>query len=344
QLKRDNIEGFLEYNLNDVRLVSGLDDKMKLIQLVMGMCTVGHVPYEEYGFSSRWLEGALITDLHRKGIVCPNRNPVDESGDIKFAGAYVQEPTAGRHEWVFSLDLQSLYPSIIMSLNISPETKIGKVLNWNVEAHIRKEISEYHIQDSDGKETTVDREEFVLFMKNGKFTLSSNGILYRTDKVGLIADILDRWFSERLEYKKLLKKAAHAGNSEQEEYWDLRQHIQKIFLNSLYGVLGLPVFRFYDVDNALAVTATGQDVIKTSARVVNLKYNGLLDTKDEDYCLYIDTDSLYFSVVPFGGGKDKAIEMARDAESHLNQFYDRMAKQLFFIPGRHRFVIKGETI
>jgi len=344
ELKRDNIEGFLEYNLNDVRLVSMIDDKMKLIQLVMGMCTVGHVPYEEYGFSSRWLEGALITDLHRKGIVCPNRNPVDESEDITFAGAYIKEPKAGRHEWVYSLDLQSLYPSIIMSLNISPETKIGKVLNWNVEAHIRNEISEYHIQDGERKETTVTRGEFLAFMKDGKFTISSNGILYRTDKVGMIPDILDRWFGERLEYKKLLKEAARAGNSEQEEYWDMRQHIQKIFLNSLYGVLGLPVFRFYDVDNALAVTATGQDVIKTSARVVNMKYNELLDTEDEDYCLYIDTDSLYFSVVPFGGGKDKAIEMARDAESHLNKFYDRMVKQLFFIPGRHRFVIKGESV
>jgi len=352
ELRRNNIKGFLEYNLNDVRLVSGLDDKMKLIQLVMGICTVGHVPYEEYVFSSRWLEGALITFLHRKGIVCPNKSPSakedmdekDKSGDKGFAGAYVKEPIAGRHEWVFSLDLQSLYPSIIMSLNISPETKIGKVLNWNLEAHVRNEISEYRIQDNEEKETLVDREEFVTFMKNGKFSLSSNGIIYRTDNVGMIPEILDRWFGERLEYKKLQKEAAHAGNDEQEEYWDMRQHIQKIFLNSLYGVLGLPIFRFYDLDNALAVTATGQDVIKTSARVINMEYNGLLDTEDEDYCIYIDTDSLYFSVVPFGGGKDKAIEMARAAASKLNKFYNRMAKQLFFIPGRHRFVIKGETI
>jgi DNA polymerase elongation subunit (family B) len=181
-------------------------------------------------------------------------------------------------------------------------------------------------------------------MRNGKFALSSNGIIYRTDSVGMIPEILDRWFAERLEYKKLQKEAAHAGNDEQEEYWDMRQHIQKIFLNSLYGVLGLPIFRFYDLDNALAVTATGQDVIKTSARVINMEYNELLDTEDEDYCIYIDTDSLYFSVVPFGGGKDKAIEMARAAASKLNKFYNRMAKQLFFIPGSHRFVIKGETI
>ena len=352
ELKRDNINGFLEYNLNDVHLVSMLDDKMKLIQLVMGICTVGHVPYEEYGFSSRWLEGALITDLHRKGIVCPNKSPTakeemdekDKSGNKGFAGAYVKEPKSGRHEWVFSLDLQSLYPSIIMSLNISPETKIGKVLNWNVAAHNRNEISEYHIEDSEERQTTVDREEFTQFMENGKFALSSNGIIYRTDKIGMIPEILDRWFDERLGYQKLMKEAAHNGNTEQEEYWDMRQHIQKIFLNSLYGVLGLPIFRFYDVDNALAVTATGQDVIKTSARVINMEYNELLGTKDEDYCIYIDTDSLYFSVVPFGGGKDKTIEMARAAALKLNKFYDRMAKQLFFISNKHRFVINGETI
>lgn len=360
ELFKNDIEGFLEYNLRDIRIVSALDKKMKLIQLVIGICTVGHVSYEEYGFSSRWLEGALVTDLHRKGIIVPNKSPTakeemnskDKSGDKGFKGAYVKEPKPGRHEWVFSLDLQSLYPSIIMSLNISPETKVGKVLNWNLGAFMRKEIEEYVIEDNEDNQTTLTRDALAGTIRDGKFTLSSNGILYRTDKVGIIPEILSRWFGERLEYRIEMKKAIASGDDELRDYYDMRQHIQKIFLNSLYGVLGLPIFRFYDIDNALAVTATGQDVIKTSAKVVNAKYNKKLNTVDEDYCIYIDTDSVYYSSIPYYGenhfkGDDwvsGTIKLAREIESELNQFYNRMAKQMFFVPEKHRFVIKGEMV
>ena len=361
ELKERDIKGFLEYNLNDVRIVSAIDTKMKLIQLVMGICTVGHVPYEDYGYSSRWLEGALVTDLHRKGIVCPNKsagaqsemNKKDKSGKKGFVGAYVKEPKSGRHEWVFSLDLQSLYPSIIMSLNISPETKIGKVVNWDLHEYMRGEVDEYILEDLDGSQSTIDRDQLTSALQGNKFTISSNGIMYSTDKVGLIPETLDRWFEERVEYKKKLNDAKRSGDTEQAEYYDMRQHIQKIFLNSLYGVLGLPIFRFYDIDNALAVTATGQDVIKTSAKFVNAYYNKELATTDEDYCIYIDTDSVYFSIMPlrppnhsYTDDKNKqfAIRVARQMESELNTMYNQMAKSLFFIPGSHRFVIKGETI
>jgi DNA polymerase elongation subunit (family B) len=348
-----DIEEFLRYNLNDVRLVSRLDKKKKLIELVRGICTVGHVPYEDYNFSSRWLEGALLTDLHRRNIAAPNK-PLEgreemealKSGEKGFEGAYVKEPKRGRHEWVFSLDLQSLYPSIIMSLNISPETKLGKIINWNMDRHIRGDIEEYVMEDLDGQELRFNKKDFSTFMRDSKFTISSNGILYRTDEVGLVPSILDRWFSERLTFRSKLKEAAHSGDKEQEEYYDMRQHIQKIFLNSLYGVLGLPVFRFYDLDNALAVTASGQDVIKTSAKYVNGKYNDKLNDT-EDHCIYIDTDSLYFSVAPFIVDgmvpKTLGIQTAREMEADLNQLYNVLAQRMFFCK-KHRFVIQGETI
>ncbi len=360
-LKESDIKGFLQYNLDDIRIVSKIDKKMKLIELVMGICTVGHVPYEDYGYSSRWLEGALVTDLHRKGIVCPNKSAgaqsemqkKDKSGKKGFVGAYVKEPKSGRHEWVFSLDLQSLYPSIIMSLNISPETKIGKIIGWDLHEYMRGEDVEYMLEDLNGSQSPIDRDQLTAALKGNKFTISSNGIMYSTDKVGLIPETLDRWFGERLEYKDKMKAAKQRGDDEQADYYDMRQHIQKIFLNSLYGVLGLPIFRFYDIDNALAVTATGQDVIKTTAKYVNKRYNELIGTKDEDYCIYIDTDSVYFSVTDlcqkmggqsFDDWKKMAITTARQMESQLNEMYNYMAKSLFFIPGKHRFVIKGETI
>ena len=72
--------------------------------------------------------------------------------------------------------------------------------------------------------------------------------MYRTDKQGLIP-LLTKWFNERVEMRKLVKKYHEEGNKELESYFDRRQYLQKILLNSLYGVLGLPVFRFYDLDN-----------------------------------------------------------------------------------------------
>ncbi len=361
-LRRDNIAGYCEYNMNDNDLVEGIDDKMKLIDLVIGICSVGHIPYEDYDWNSRWLEGAIITHLHRKKICAPNKSLTaqeemrkrQESKKKGFDGAFVKEPTRGRHEWVFSLDLQSLYPSIIMSMNISPETKIGKVVNWNLRKYVAGEVDNCTILDSAGAASTITRGEFVQMMNDGKFSLSSNGILYRTDKVGIIPEILDLWFDERVQYKNNMKEAAKNGDTEQQEYWDMRQHIQKIFLNSLYGVLGLPIFRFYDVDNALAVTASGVDIIKTTAKFVNAYYNQELNTEGEDYCIYSDTDSVYFSVTKLGKKlepdlvrvlwKDLTITTARKVESGLNAMYDTMAKRLFFIPGAHRFVIKGESI
>jgi DNA polymerase elongation subunit (family B) len=143
-----------------------------------------------------------------------------------------------------------------------------------------------------------------------------------------------------------MKKYKNEGNDELAEFYDRRQHIQKIFLNSLYGVLGLPIFRFFDIDNALAVTASGQDVIKRSASFVNTLYQTKTGTA-EDYCTYIDTDSLYFSAVPLmptgANEKEFSIKLARVMEKKLNEYYNDMANELFFCTS-HRLHIKGESV
>jgi DNA polymerase elongation subunit (family B) len=281
QLFRDNLEKFIEYNLQDVRIIVEMDKKLSLIELVRGICHVGHVPYEDYGMSSRFLEGTIVTYLHRKGIVVTDKpkTAVDIDGEESdsFAGAYVKDPVPGLHDWVYSLDLQSLYPSVIMSLNISPETQVGFVRNFNVEQHLRKEIVAYVVEEK-GNDTTVELEYdgFMEFLNENDLTISSNGVLYTNIKKGIIPEILETWFAKRVEYKNLMKKYKNEGDSIQAAYYDQRQHIQKIFLNSLYGVLGLQGWRFYDVNNALAVTSTGQDIIRYSAKALNSHYSKLL--------------------------------------------------------------------
>src|SRR5210317_162492 len=157
QLFRDDIEKFIEYNLVDVELVVDMDKKLQFIDLARAICHAGHVFYEDFLFSSKWLEGAILTFLRRNGRVAPNKPSRKEKNDDgtdseeQFAGAYVKQPIPGLYKWVYDLDLTSLYPSIIMSINISPETKVGMVTDYTSEAHMKSKMDSYVIVDDNGK-------------------------------------------------------------------------------------------------------------------------------------------------------------------------------------------------
>jgi DNA polymerase elongation subunit (family B) len=150
---------YVEYNLMDVELVVKLDKKLQFIELTRGICHIGHVPYEDIVFSSRYLEGAILTYLKDKKLVAPNKprnaysdNRTDED---KFIGAYVKEPEPGKYDWIFDLDLTSLYPSIIMSLNLSPETKLVKIGNWSADAFVKNKEHKYRINNDEYSKTDI---------------------------------------------------------------------------------------------------------------------------------------------------------------------------------------------
>jgi DNA polymerase elongation subunit (family B) len=358
-LFNEDIEKFIEYNLVDVEIVVELDKKLQFIDLCRGICHAGHVPYEDFVYSSKYLEGALLCFLKRKGLVAPNK-PADrkeklqalkDAGEEKFIGAYVKDPIVGKYDWVYDLDLTSLYPSIIMTLNISPETKVNKVEDWDVQKFMKKEVDYYQMG-----EDRISSENLDNYIREGDLTISSNGVLYRKDKIGCIPEILDIWFNERVEFRKLEKKYGQEGDKEKYAFYGKRQLVQKILLNSLYGVLGLPAFRFYDVDNAEAVTTTGQTVIKNTANMGNIKYNKELGTKDIDSNIYIDTDSVFFSAVPLLDFRHPTWKEMPDSEvaqfvdgiagemqDYLNKFYDILCDKFFNVQN-HRLEIKKEYV
>ena len=361
QLFRDDLEKFIEYNLVDVELVVDMDTKLQFIELAQAICHAGHVFYEDFLFSSKWLEGAILTFLRRSGRVAPNkpkRAPKvegEESGG-KFTGAYVKEPKPGLYKWVYDLDLTSLYPSIIMTLNTSPETKIGKLKNYSAEDHMKGKIETYSIVDDDGNEfPPLPKDKFMEFVQKADYSIAANGVLYRRDKVGVIPEILNVWFDKRVEYKDLMKKYGKEGNDELYKFYSQRQLVQKIMLNSLYGVLGLPSFRFYDVDNAEATTITGQSVIKTTEMIANQYYTKNIG-KEADYNVYTDTDSVFYQAAPLVKARNPNINedsdeemipailsVAKEVEEHINKVYDMMAYKMFNVDS-HRFDIKQETI
>jgi len=152
-----------------------------------------------------------------------------------------------------------------------------------------------------------------------------------------------------------MKKYGKEGNDELYKFYSQRQLVQKIMLNSLYGVLGLPAFRFYDVDNAEAVTLTGQTVIKTTEMIANQYYSKHIG-KEDDYNIYVDTDSVFYQAAPLVKARNPEIDensdeqmipailsVAKEVQDHINMVYDSMSKKMFNV-SNHRFDIKQETI
>ncbi len=295
-LYRNDIKKFIEYNINDVLIVKKIDDKFKFIELARAICHKGAVVYEEFPYTSRWLDGAIIKHNRSKGVISvdrPKRKSADE--DEKSAGAYTKAPQVGVYKYIFDLDAKSLYPSIIMTLNISPETKMAKILNWNsrnIES-IKDSEEIFEIEFSGGIKKIAGKELYKK-IRSTKCSLSCNGVIYSTSKKGFIPEVLEKWFSDRDEFKNLMKKYKSEGNKELAEFYNRRQAVTKVMLNSIFGVLGLPSFRYFDEDNFEATTITGQNVIKYANSVCNEYYSNKVG-EVKDWVIYSDTDSIFIS-------------------------------------------------
>lgn len=361
QLYKEDIHRYAEYNLVDVKVVVELDKKYDFIHLAQAVCHKGHVPYEWFQMSSRFIDGAILMYLHRNGQIAPNK-PVggreeyeemqnnDEDG---FTGAFVKEPISGLYDWVCSADITSLYPSVIMTINISPETKLGKIENWNMMAFQRGEIPVVRVADKG-----YSAEDFKKMIANHTFGISSNGVVYRQDIRGVVPTILDIWFKERVEYRRLQKKFSDEGDKVQSEFYKRRQLRQKIFLNSVYGTLGLPIFRFYDRDNAEAVTMSGQEIIRSAEKLVNDMYmtkhnEAKVTPKSNDFVIYIDTDSLYMSSLPIAKLLPQmpedmtkfTIDWVSQVADRINKFYEYMVPKVFNVaPDHNRIKIVADVI
>ena len=400
-LYKADINKYIEYNLNDVQIIVALEKKLQFIELARAICHKGHVPYEWYEMSSRFIEGAILMYLRRKGQVAKNKS-LDgrdeyetqmEDNEQGFEGAYVKAPIPGRYDWVFDLDLTSMYPNIIISLNLSPETKVAVINkieyddsyvedrtkeiredydNLSDSAHKKTPFAQYldqrlyafnarlFAQNKIGKyhvgSTVYTNDEFKQLITQTNLSVASNGVMCKQDKTGVIPEILVKWFDERKDLRKLAKKHADLKEWEKYEFYDGRQKVQKVLLNSIYGVLGLPIFRFYDKDNASAVTITGQDIIKSTGKAINECFKRALDEKEGDWVIYTDTDSCFASALPIikknmpdiDLNDEKAmteaiLKVTGDVQSFVNKFYDVMAKRYFNIE-KHRFDAKQEVI
>ena len=274
---------FVEYNIIDVELVDRMEDKLKLIELALTMAYDAKVNYQDIFFQVRLWDCIIYNELKKRNIAIPQK--VGSKKDEKYAGAYVKEPIPGKYDWVVSFDLNSLYPHLIMQYNISPETLIEqRHPSATVDRILAEEIN------------------FELYKDNA---VCANGAMYRRDKRGFLPELMQKYYDERVIYKNRMikaKKSYEKNPSKSLEKEIARcnniQMAKKISLNSAYGAIGNQYFRYYKLENAEAITLSGQVSIRWIEDRMNQKINHILKTKDVDYVIASDTDSIYLNLGP----------------------------------------------
>ena len=274
---------FVEYNIIDVKLVDALEEKMKLIDLAVTMAFDAKVNFNDVFYQVRMWDMIIYNDLKKKDIVIPPKQDEDKSD--RYAGAYVKEPKPGVYDWVVSFDLNSLYPHLIMQYNISPETLL----------------------DERYRGVSVDKllnEEVDLSGLKG-ITVCPNGAVFTTKKRGFLPKIMDKIYSERVIFKKKMLKAKQEYEKSPTKALEREisrcnniQMAKKIQLNSAYGAIGNNYFRYYKLANAEAITLGGQFSIRWIENKLNQYMNKLLKTKETDYVIASDTDSIYLHMGP----------------------------------------------
>jgi DNA polymerase elongation subunit (family B) len=274
---------FIEYNIVDVELVDRLEDKMKLIELALTMAYDAKVNYADVFYQVRMWDNIIYNYLKKRNIVIPPKNKSQKNE--KYAGAYVKEPKPGKYDWVVNFDLNSLYPHLIMQYNISPETllderhptvSVDKILNQSLSFELYKDKA-----------------------------VCANGAMFRKDVRGFLPELMEKMYEDRVIFKKkmIAAKKQYEKTKNKELVKEIArcnniQMAKKISLNSAYGAIGNQYFRYYKLENAEAITLSGQVSIRWIEGKMNTYLNKILKTNAVDYVIASDTDSIYLNMGP----------------------------------------------
>ena len=377
QLYNQNWKTFIEYNRQDVKLLADIDRKLRFLDLANTLAHENTVLLPTTMGAVAVTEQAIINEAHERGMVVPNRRQQLTDEDTQAAGAYVAYPKKGMHDWVGSIDINSLYPSTIRALNMGPETIVAQLRPIMTDRFIAERRAkgdsfaaaweglfgtlEYTavMDQQRGTEITVDwhnGEESVhsaaelwrmVFDSNQPWMLSANGTIFTYETEAVIPGLLKRWYAERKDMQRKLKESI---TREDEEYWDKRQLVKKINLNSLYGAILNPGCRFFDKRIGQSTTLTGRAIAQHMDAYVNECITGQYDHTGTAI-IYGDTDSCYFSawtalqdqtksgVLPWT--KESAIELYDMIADQVNASFPAFMERAFHCPRDMGSVIHG---
>jgi DNA polymerase elongation subunit (family B) len=371
RLYNHDFKKFLDYNIQDTMLLNKLDKKLQFIDLANTIAHDNTVLLPTTMGAVATTEQAIINEAHRRGFVVPDRIRSSDNADTQAAGAYVAFPKKGYHEWVGSMDINSLYPSVFRALNMAPETIVGQIKPVYTDEEIQSKMRLQKMSFADawsGKfgtnefEYVIDKDinhPLVLELEGGErlectgadiynlvfksgqpWNISANGTIFKTDVQGIVPGLLERWYSER---KDLQKKKKEATTSEEKAYWDKRQLVKKINLNSLYGAILNPGCRFFDKRIGQSTTLTGRRITRHMAAKTNELLTGEYDHLGP-CIIYGDTDSVYFTATP-ALPKDteldleSAVKLYDHVSDTVSDTFPEFLKQDFNVP-----LIAGEVL
>jgi DNA polymerase elongation subunit (family B) len=378
QLYNKDFPKFIDYNRQDTVLLAKLDKKLRFLDLANELAHDNTVLLQTTMGAVAVTEQAIINDAHQRGLVVQNRRNRDEQGDTQAAGAYVAYPKKGIHEYIGAIDINSLYPSAIRALNMAPETIVGQLRPIMTDRYIAEKLAENKDKFAEaweglfasleytavmnfevGTEITIDWEGGgsdvmsaadiwkLIFDSRQPWILSANGTIFRYDTKGVIPGLLERWYSER---KELQAKKKDATTPEDKAFWDKRQLVKKINLNSLYGAILNPGCRFFDKRIGQSTTLTGRAIARHMDSHVNECVTGEYDHIGKAI-IYGDTDSVYFSAWPMleeeikagrmEWSKDICVQLYDTIAESVNDSFPGFMERAFHCPREMGELIKG---
>lgn len=373
ELYHNDFIKFLKYNIRDTQILHKLDEKFNFIALANQMAHDNTVPLDAVLGTVKLVETGIINYAHNvmhKIVADKEMRP----SQGKVEGAIVMTPKIGLHEWLGSCDINSLYPSCIRSLNISPEKIIGQFTAfeddwrgiWNDDDVMHTLV----LENSEKYESTG--KEWKNILLENKWAVSAYGTVFdQSNGMGVVPEVLTNWFEER---KKLQAKKKEWSNkvSELEKNkanikeiklakemvakYDLFQNTKKIQLNSTYGSLLSRWFRFFDERMGASVTATGRQItthmIKMAGKYLTNHIYELNKTTEIDddgkvahvytsecpIIIYSDTDSVFFNTM--AKNKEDAIKIADTTANFINASFKQFMKEAFLCNHKYNDLIK----
>jgi len=353
QLYNKDFKKFIEYNRQDTLLLNKLDVKLRFLDLSNELAHANTVLLPTTMGAVAVTEQAIINEAHERGLVVPNRAHRLTDDETAAAGAYVAYPKKGTHEWVGAVDINSLYPSAIRALNMGMETVVGQLRHTMTDRYIADLVAkgksaagswegmfatlEYTavMEQQRGTEITIDWQDGeqsvhsasevweMIFNSNQPWMLTANGTIVTYETKGVVPGLLERWYAER---KELQAKKKDAKDPKEIAFWDKRQLVKKINLNSLYGAILNPHCRFFDKRIGQSTTLSGRSIARHMAGYINECITGKFDHLG-DAIVYGDTDSCYFTAWPVLKKEVAAGNMTWDKETCI-QLYDSIADQV----------------
>ena len=377
QLYNKDFEKFIVYNRQDTMIVAKLDKKLRFLDLANELAHDNTVLLQTTMGAVAVTEQAIINEAHQLGMVVPNRTR-DETENTQAAGAYVATPKAGMHDYIGAVDINSLYPSAIRALNMGPETIVGQLRQTMTDRYISDKMRENGGKFADaweglfgsleydavmkgevGTEITIDWENGtsdvlsaadvwrLIFDSNKSWIISANGTIFSNERKGVIPGLLERWYADR---KEMQAKKKDATTDEDKAFWDKRQLVKKINLNSLYGAILNPGCRFFDKRIGQSTTLTGRTIARHMDAYINECITGKYDHIG-DAIIYGDTDSCYFSAWPavkkdveegkMEWNKDIAVQLYDTIADQVNESFPAFCERVFHTPRKQGELIKG---